>query len=106
MNKFNKDNIPQLQQSIQVLIHSIEREKINIRINQERLSKKMRDYNNLLGKHSSPSKEQRITLRKQKMDQIKKREIFSPHYGKKMKIVNPDEEIRNLKKVYRCMKYN
>lgn len=98
MNKFNKDNIPQLQQSIQVLIHSIEREKINIRINQERLSKKMREYNTLLGKPSSPSKEQKITIRKQKMEQIKKREIFSPNYGKKMKIINPDEEIRNLKK--------
>ena len=76
MNKFNKDNIHQLQQSIQVLIHSIEREKINIRINQERLSKKMREYNNLLGKPSSPSKEQRITLRKQKTKKKKTEKIL------------------------------
>ena len=67
MNEFNKDNIPQLQQSIQVIIHSIEREKINIRINQERLTKKLREYNELLGKPAAPSKEQRITIRKQKM---------------------------------------
>lgn len=98
MSQFNKDNIPQLQQSIQVLIHSIEREKINIRINQERLTKKTREYNILMGKPSSPSKEQKVTSRKQKMEEIKKREIFSPNYGKKMRIKNPDEEIRDLRK--------
>ena len=36
MKEFNKKNLDQLQQSIQEIIHSIEREKINIRINQER----------------------------------------------------------------------
>jgi hypothetical protein len=34
------DNIPNLQQSIQILVHSIEREKIKRRINQERYTKK------------------------------------------------------------------
>jgi hypothetical protein len=103
MNEFNKDNIPQLQQSIQVIIHSIEREKINIRINQERLTKKLREYNELLGKPAAPSKEQRITIRKQKMEQIKNREIFSPNYGKKISILSPEEEIKSLKK---CVSMN
>ena len=103
MKEFNKKNLDQLQQSIQVIIHSIEREKINIRINQERLTKKLRQYNDLLGKPSSPSKEQRITIRKQKMDQIKNRQIFSPNYGKKIILLNPEDEIKSLKK---CVSMN
>lgn len=103
MTETNKDNIQNLQQSIQTIIHSIEREKINIRINQERLTKKLRQYNDLLGKPSSPSKEQRITIRKQKMDQIKNRQIFSPNYGKKIILLNPDDEIKSLKK---CVSMN
>lgn len=103
MKEFNRDNLNQLQQSIQVIIHSIEREKINIRINQERLTKKLRQYNDLLGKPSSPSKEQRITIRKQKMDQIKNRQIFSPNYGKKIILLNPEDEIKSLKK---CVSMN
>jgi hypothetical protein len=103
MTETNKDNIQNLQQSIQTIIHSIEREKINIRINQERLTKKLRQYNDLLGKPSSPSKEQRITIRKQKMDQIKNRQIFSPNYGKKIILLNPEDEIKSLKK---CVSMN
>ena len=103
MTETNKDNIQNLQQSIQTIIHSIEREKINIRINQERLTKKLRQYNDLLGKPSSPSKEQRITIRKQKMEQIKNRQIFSPNYGKKIILLNPEDEIKSLKK---CVSMN
>lgn len=98
MSKFNKDNIPQLQQSIQALIHSIEREKINFRISQERYTKRLRDYNNLIGKPASLTKEQRLNIRKQKMEQIKNREIFSPNYGKRIRIANPEDEIYTLKK--------
>ena len=97
MKEFNRDNLNQLQQSIQVIIHSIEREKINIRINQERYTKKLREYNNLMGKPSL-SKEQKLNNRKEKMEQLKKREIFSPNYGKKMHLFNPEEEIKTLKK--------
>ena len=97
MKEFNRDNLNQLQQSIQVIIHSIEREKINIRINQERYTKKLREYNNLMGKPSL-SKEQKLNIRKEKMEQLKKREIFSPNYGKKMHLFNPEEEIKTLKK--------
>ena len=97
MKEFNRDNLDQLQQSIQVIIHSIEREKINIRINQERYTKKLREYNNLMGKPSL-SKEQKLNIRKEKMEQLKKREIFSPNYGKKMHLFNPEEEIKTLKK--------
>ena len=97
MQEFNRDSLNQLQQSIQVIIHSIEREKINIRINQERYTKKLREYNNLMGKPSL-SKEQKLNIRKEKMEQLKKREIFSPNYGKKMHLFNPEEEIKTLKK--------
>ena len=97
MKEFNRDNLNQLQQSIQVIIHSIEREKINIRINQERYTKKLREYNNLMGKPSL-SKEQKLNIRKEKMEQLKKREIFSPNYGKKIHLFNPEEEIKTLKK--------
>ena len=89
MKEFNKKNLDQLQQSIQVIIHSIEREKINIRINQERYTKKLREYNNLMGKPSL-SKEQKLNIRKEKMEQLKHREIFSPNYGKKKYIFNPE----------------
>ena len=64
------DNIPNLQQSIQILVHSIEREKIKRRINQERYTKKVSEYNKLLGKPVSPTKEQKVTIRKQKLEKI------------------------------------
>ena len=93
-----KNNSVQIQQSIQAIIHINEREKINIRINQERYTKKLREYNKLLGKPSSPSKEQRLSMMKQKMEEIKNRQIFSPNYGKKIRISSPEEEIKSLKK--------
>ena len=93
-----KNNSAQIQQSIQTIIHINEREKINIRINQERYTKKLREYNKLLGKPSSPSKEQRLSMMKQKMEEIKNRQIFSPNYGKKIRISSPEEEIKSLKK--------
>ena len=93
-----KNNSAQIQQSIQAIIHINEREKINIRINQERYTKKLREYNKLLGKPSSPSKEQRLSMMKQKMEEIKNRQIFSPNYGKKIRISSPEEEIKSLKK--------
>ena len=102
-NEFNTDNILQLQQSIQTIIHSNEREKINIRINKERLTKKLRKYNELIGKPALLSKEQRVTIQKQKMDQIKNHQIFSPNYGKKISILSPEEEIKSLKK---CVSMN
>lgn len=97
------DNIPNLQQSIQILVHSIEREKIKKRISQERYTKKKREYNKLLGKPVSPTKEQKVTIRKQKLEKIKNREIFSPNYGKRINFVGPDEEIKTLK---RCLSLN
>lgn len=92
------DNIPNLQQSIQILVQSIEREKIKRRINQERYTKKIGEYNKLLGRPVSPTKEQKVTIRKQKLERIKNREIFSPNYGKRINFVGPDEEIRTLKR--------
>ena len=97
------DNIPNLQQSIQILVQSIEREKIKRRINQERYTKKVSEYNKLLGKPVSPTKEQKVTIRKQKLEKIKNRDIFSPNYGKRINFVGPDDEIKTLK---RCLSLN
>lgn len=97
------DNIPNLQQSIQILVHSIEREKIKKRINQERYTKKIGEYNKLLGKPVSPTKEQKVTIRKQKLEKIKNRELFSPNYGKRINFVSPEEEIKTLR---RCLSLN
>ena len=97
------DNIPNLQQSIQILVHSIEREKIKRRINQERYTKKVSEYNKLLGKPVSPTKEQKVTIRKQKLEKIKNRDIFSPNYGKRINFVGPYDEIKTLK---RCLSLN
>ena len=102
-NITSNNNIPNLQQSIQSLIHSIEREKIKRRINQERYTKKIREYNKLLGKPISPTKEQKISIRKQKLDEIKNREIFSPTYGKRKQVISPEDEIHSLKK---CVSLN
>ena len=102
-NITSNNNIPNLQQSIQSFIHSIEREKIKRRINQERYTKKIREYNKLLGKPTSPTKEQKITIRKQKLDEIKNREIFSPTYGKRKQVISPEDEIHSLKK---CVSLN
>ena len=91
------DNIQNLQQSIQTLIHSIEQEKIKRRINQERYTKRIGEYNKLMGKPVSPTKEQKVTIRKQKIGQINNRELFSPTYGKRTNVLSPDEEIRTLR---------
>jgi hypothetical protein len=37
-------------------------------------------------------------MMKQKMEEIKNRQIFSPNYGKKIRISSPEEEIKSLKK--------
>ena len=98
MTSFNKDNISQLQESIQSMVHNIEKEKINLRISQERYSKKFREYNEILGKPVALTKEQKLKMIKEKLEKLKKREIFSPNYGRRIRPINPEEEIKNLQK--------
>ena len=92
------DNIEQIQKSIQSMVHDIEKEKINLRISQERYSKKIREYNEILGKPTALTKEQRLKRIKEKIEKLKKREIFSPDYGRRIRTVKPEEEIRSIQK--------
>ena len=98
MTSSNKDNISQLQESIQSMVHNIEKEKINLRISQERYSKKFREYNEILGKPVALTKEQKLKMIKEKLEKLKKREIFSPNYGRRIRPINPEDEIKNLQK--------
>ena len=93
-----QDNIEQIQRSIQSMVHDIEKEKINLRICQERYSKKFREYNEILGKPAVLTKEQRLIRIKEKIEKLKKREIFSPNYGRRIRTVKPEEEIRSIQK--------
>ena len=94
----NIDNIQQIQQSIQSIVHDIEKEKINLRIFQERYAKKLREYNEILGKPVPLTKEQKLKRMKEKLESLKKRQIFSPNYGRKIRFVSPEDEIKTLKK--------
>ena len=93
-----QDNIEQIQRSIQSMVHDIEKEKINLHICQERYSKKFREYNEILGKPAVLTKEQRLIRIKEKIEKLKKREIFSPNYGRRIRTVKPEEEIRSIQK--------
>ena len=93
-----KDNIEQIQRSIQSMVHDTEKEKINLRISQERYSKKFREYNEILGKPAAFTKEQRLLRIKEKIENLKKRDIFSPTYGKRVRPVKPEDEIKKIQK--------
>lgn len=94
----NIDNIQQIQQSIQSIVHDIEKEKINLRIFQERYTKKLTEYNEILGKPVPLTKEQKLKRMKEKLESLKKRKIFSSNYGLKIRFVSPEDEIKTLKK--------
>ena len=57
-NKFELTDIEYVQQEIQSITSKIEKEKIALRISQERYQKKLKEYNDLEGKPSSKTKEQ------------------------------------------------
>ena len=98
MKSPNTDNITQIQESIQAKVRDIEKEKINLRISQERYSKKLREYNEIIGKPIALTKEQKLKMIKDKLETLKKRQIFSPTYGRKVRPINPEEEIKLIKK--------
>ena len=98
MSSINKDNIQQIQQSIQSTVHNIEKEKINLRISQERYSKKLREYNEILGKPIFLTKEQKIKKIKERLQKLKKRQIYSPTYGRRNRPINPEDEIKYIQK--------
>ena len=98
MTSINKDNIQQIQQSIQSIVHNIEKEKINLHISQERYSKKLREYNEILGKPVFLTKEQKIKKMKERLENLKKRQIYSPTYGRRNRPINPEDEIKSIQK--------
>ena len=92
------DNIETIQDSIRVISKKLEEEKSNLRILQERYTKKQVEYNQLSGKPVIKTKEQKMEEIKQKMEKLKKHQIFDPAYGKKNQILKPDEQTRMIQK--------
>ena len=92
------DNIETIQDSIRKISKKLEEDKINLRILQERYTKKQCEYNQLSGKPIIKSKEQKMEEMKQKMEELKNHRIFDPAYGKKNPVLNPDEQTRKIQK--------
>ena len=97
-NQQKINNISQIQDSIQAMVREIEKEKINLRLSQERYTKKLREYNEILGKPVALTKEQKLKMMKEKLEKLKTRQIFSPNYGHRVRPVNPEEEIKRIQK--------
>ena len=93
-----KDNILQIQNSIQAMVRINEKEKINLRISQERYLKKLREYNEILGKPAALTKEQKLKMIKERLEKLKARQIFSPTYGRRIRPLKPEDEIKNIQK--------
>ena len=94
----NDKTIEALQLSIQAISKKIEEDKINLRILQERHTKKQSEYNQLAGKPIIKSKEQKIEEMKEKMEKLKNHQVFDPNYGKKEIILQPGEETKMIQK--------
>ena len=97
-NIFYDKNIETIQNSIQRISKKIEEDKINLRILQERYTKKQSEYNQLAGKPIIKTKDQKLEEMKQKMEKLKNHQIFDPKYGKKNPVLQPDEETRRIQK--------
>ena len=93
-----KKNILQIQNSIQSMVRINEKEKINLRISQERYLKKLREYNEILGKPVTLTKEQKLKMIKERLEKLKTRQIFSPKYGRHIHPIKPEDEIKNIQK--------
>ena len=75
----NDKTIEALQISIQAISKKIEEDKINLRILQERHTKKQSEYNQLAGKPIIKSKEQKMEEMKEKMEKLKRHQVFDPN---------------------------
>jgi chromosome segregation ATPase len=93
-----QDAVQTLQGSIHEISKKIEEDKINLRILQERYTKKQSEYNQLAGKPIIKTKDQKLEEMKQKMEKLKNHQIFDPKYGKKNPVLQPDEETRRIQK--------
>ena len=94
----NDKTIEALQLSIQAISKKIEEDKINLRILQERHTKKQSEYNQLAGKPIIKTKEQKMEEMKEKMEKLKNHQVFDPNYGKKEIILQPGEETKMIQK--------
>ena len=94
----NDKTIEALQLSIQAISKKIEEDKINLRILQERHTKKQSEYNQLAGKPIIKSREQKMEEMKDKMEKLKNHQVFDPNYGKKEIILQPGEETKMIQK--------
>ena len=95
----NDRNIEALQLSIHRISKKIEEDKINLRILQERHTKKQSEYNQLAGKPIIKTIEQKMEEMKEKMEKLKNHhQVFDPNYGKKEINLQPDEETKMIQK--------
>jgi hypothetical protein len=95
----NDKNIEALQLSIHRISKKIEEDKINLRILQERHTKKQSEYNQLAGKPIIKTREQKMEEMKEKMEKLKNHhQVFDPNYGKKEINLQPDEETKMIQK--------
>ena len=95
----NDKNIEALQLSIHRISKKIEEDKINLRILQERHTKKQSEYNQLAGKPIIKTRKQKMEEMKEKMEKLKNHhQVFDPNYGKKEINLQPDEETKMIQK--------
>ena len=97
-NKFEDAEIEYIQQEIQSMTRKIAKEKINLRILQERYQKKVREYNTLQGKPVTPTKEQKLNILSEKRSKMKQRKIAPSNYGRRVRSLSPEEQTKLIQK--------
>ena len=80
------------------MTRKIAKEKINLRILQERYQKKVREYNTLQGKPVTPTKEQKLNILSEKRSKMKQRKIAPSNYGRRVRSLSPEEQTKLIQK--------
>ena len=94
-NKYETGEVRSLQKAIQEVTSNIEQEKIKLRITDERLEAKKKQYNQLLGKPVQKTEEEKERERKAKKEENKKHVLQTVQKKKK---VNKAEEFRLIQR--------
>ena len=96
--KYNKSGIENIQHQIQELSKKIEHEKINLRIISERLTQKVKTYNELQGKPINKTNEEKEKERKEYKKIVKAHRLYQPIQRKQGKEKEyQDQHIKNKK---------
>ena len=94
-NKYETGEVRSLQRAIQEVTSKIEQEKIKLRITDERLEAKKKQYNQLLGKPVQKTEEEKEREHLAKIEQNKMHKLETTQ---KMKKVNKAEEFRLIQR--------